>query len=265
MNTHPVPDCPPSPREPLRRILLVATEVPGDLAFRARAYGLADGRASEVLVLCPPLVRFLQRWTSDVLPARAAATRTLERTLAAVRELGLDAHGRIGDDDPRQALDDALREFAADELVLVTGSDPRHRRLEQRLVRFAYRRVALPITHIRYRARTDADRDSGSKRPPGHDQAVIDRRVGTGRAPSEEPSRALVAARPHSSDEDRLVARVAWEHARGRSLAEILGDPVIRARCTDRNCFALLERPDLIRALARSHGSRRANPSHDSC
>jgi hypothetical protein len=65
-------------------------------------------------------------------------------------------------------------------------------------------------------------------------------------------------ARPGSWDEDRLVARVAWEHGRGRSLAEILADPGIRARCTDDQCRGLLNRPDLIRALAANFGAEAA-------
>lgn len=50
--------------------------------------------------------------------------------------------------------------------------------------------------------------------------------------------------------EDRLVARVVWEHSRGRPLAEILADPTIRVRCSDRECRSLLSRPELYRAIA---------------
>ena len=98
--------------------------------------------------MCPPLCRFLQRWTSDVQPARVAAAQRLEETLAVVRALGSKPIGWVGDDDPCQALDDARRRFSANELVLATGSNPRHRRLEQRLLRFAERRTSCPITRI---------------------------------------------------------------------------------------------------------------------
>jgi len=205
-----------------RRVLLVATEAPTELVFRDRTHGLADTRGAELFVVCPPLGRFLERWTSDVWPARTAAAETLERTLAVTGALGLEARGCVGADEPRQALDDALRTFAAGELILVTGSQARQRRLEQQLVRFAHQRVAVPIIHIEQCPRVEV----------------------------EERHRSFVPARPHASDEDRLVARVVWEHAHGRSLAEILDDPGIRARCTDRECLSLLERPELIRALA---------------
>ena len=52
-----------------------------------------------------------------------------------------------------------------------------------------------------------------------------------------------------SSKEERLATYVIREHARGRSLAEILDDPYIRNRATPQQQARLLDRPEVIHAL----------------
>jgi hypothetical protein len=49
--------------------------------------------------------------------------------------------------------------------------------------------------------------------------------------------------------EDRVATYVIREHKRGRALADILEDPYVRNRCTDREIARLLDRPELIHAL----------------
>jgi hypothetical protein len=52
-----------------------------------------------------------------------------------------------------------------------------------------------------------------------------------------------------TSQEDRLAAYVIREHARGRSLDEVLDDPYVRNRATPSQVARLLDRPDVIHAL----------------
>ena len=52
-----------------------------------------------------------------------------------------------------------------------------------------------------------------------------------------------------SSKEERIAAYVIREHDRGRSLSEILDDPYIRNRATEREVARLLDRPEVIEAL----------------
>ncbi len=52
-----------------------------------------------------------------------------------------------------------------------------------------------------------------------------------------------------SSAEDRIVAYVVREHARGRTLAEILDDPYVRNRCSDQQRARLLDNPDIVHAV----------------
>ena len=55
-----------------------------------------------------------------------------------------------------------------------------------------------------------------------------------------------------SSKEGRIAAYVIREHDRGRRLNEILNDPYIRNRATEREVARLLERPEVIEALGRA-------------
>jgi hypothetical protein len=54
-----------------------------------------------------------------------------------------------------------------------------------------------------------------------------------------------------SSKEERIAAYVIREHDRGRRLSEVLEDPYIRNRATERELARLLERPEVIEALGR--------------
>ena len=54
-----------------------------------------------------------------------------------------------------------------------------------------------------------------------------------------------------SSKEERIAAYIIREHGRGRSLNEILDDPYVRNRASEREIARLLERPELIEALGR--------------
>jgi hypothetical protein len=52
-----------------------------------------------------------------------------------------------------------------------------------------------------------------------------------------------------STQEDRVAAYVIREHDRGRALADIIDDPYVRNRCSDRGVARVLERPDVLKAI----------------
>ena len=110
-----------------RHVLLVATcavEEPGAVAEIARAARLGPGSAAgtDVLVLSPARIRFLDRWASDVEPARDAAQKNLVATVAALAKAGVKAEARVGDEDVVQAVEDQLQTFPATEVVLVSAA-----------------------------------------------------------------------------------------------------------------------------------------------
>ncbi len=52
-----------------------------------------------------------------------------------------------------------------------------------------------------------------------------------------------------STQEDRVAAYVIREHDRGRSLTEILDDPYVRNRCSERGIARVLDRTDVLKAI----------------
>jgi hypothetical protein len=113
--------------EPGRHVLLVVTRAvdePEEIR-RIAAAGRLDrdgGRdGADVLVLAPAKIRFLDRWTSDVEPARHRAQQRLVATVAALAKAGIVAEARVGDEDVVQAVEDQLQTFPATEVILIVG------------------------------------------------------------------------------------------------------------------------------------------------
>ena len=78
--------------------------------------------------------------------ARAdAAERADELAEAAPTD---DVETRVGDSDPLKAIEDALRTFPADELIVVTDPDEDAAWLEKGSAETALDRFSLPITHL---------------------------------------------------------------------------------------------------------------------
>ncbi len=131
-----------------RRILVIANETVGGDELRTLLERKAEGVAEEMLLVCPALNSRVRTWTSDVDPARAEAQSRLDASLARLGEAGVSVRGEIGDGDPLQALEDALREFPADEIVVSTHPPGRSHGLEQGVVEQARQRYDVPITHV---------------------------------------------------------------------------------------------------------------------
>jgi hypothetical protein len=134
-------------RDDRHRVLVVANETVAGEALRDEIVHRAREN-SEVLVVAPALNSRLRHWTSDEDRARAQAQARLDASLAALAEVGVDAEGHVGDDDPVQAVDDALRMFPADELIVSTHPPGRSNWLENDVVRVLRERYGCPITHV---------------------------------------------------------------------------------------------------------------------
>jgi len=131
-----------------QRILVIANETVAGTRLRQTIEERAAGRRTELLVVSPALNSPVRHWASDEDPARAAASDRLDASLARLRDLGMDARGEVGDGDPLQAIEDALRTFQPDELIISTHPEGRSHWLEQGLVERARERFVLPITHV---------------------------------------------------------------------------------------------------------------------
>jgi hypothetical protein len=130
-----------------RCILVVANETVAGRALRSEIVHRAQGEA-DVLVVCPALNSPLRHWASDEDRAREQAQSRLDTSLAALAEEGIDARGAVGDADPLQAIEDALRTFGADEMIISTHPPGRSNWLEKGVVTSARELYPIPISHV---------------------------------------------------------------------------------------------------------------------
>jgi hypothetical protein len=100
-------------------VLAVAEATP------ATAQRIADitGSPSDVRLVVPVPSHRLDRWLSAEDDARYEAEARLARSAGVLVAAGLPGSGSVGDADPAQALEDELRGYAADEVVLLGSGD----------------------------------------------------------------------------------------------------------------------------------------------
>ncbi len=131
------------------RVLVLANQELGNPSLLTEIRNRCEGRRGEVLIVAPALTASRAgRWTSDLDEAIEDARRLLNLSLRAAEEAGLLARGQVGDPDPNVALEDALRTFAADEIVIWTHTPDRSPWLEHGVVQRAREEVDLPVTHV---------------------------------------------------------------------------------------------------------------------
>jgi hypothetical protein len=138
----------PRPADGTNRILVVANETLSGLGLRSEISGRSRGDRTVLRVVCPALNSKIKHWTNEEDEARANAQQRLEHLLAELRGKGFEAEGDIGDDDPVQAMEDALRRFPADEVIISTHPVGRSNWLEHDVVNRAQERLDLPVTHV---------------------------------------------------------------------------------------------------------------------
>lgn len=131
-----------------KRILVVANETVAGRALRDEIRHRARGHQADVLVVAPALNSQLRYWASDDDGARAEAQRRLDASLGALAEDAVEARGEIGDSDPLQAVEDALRTFGADEIIIATHPPGRSNWLEKDVIALARERFDVPIAHV---------------------------------------------------------------------------------------------------------------------
>ena len=173
-----------------RRVLVVTpTELDGGALERA-VHEHAGADAETLIVVPAAKVSPLEWLTNDEDAARAEAEAAARATDRATGE-GTAAVAS-GESDPVQAVEDAMRTFGADEIVVVTQPDADAEWLEGGSAAEALRRFDLPVTHV------VADAGDGRPREAGAD-----------------------AVRPY--DESHEVARGAAEHTPVSLLGRVAG------------------------------------------
>jgi hypothetical protein len=140
-----------------RRILVVANETVGGEELLSAMSTLALTQRTLFHVVCPALNSRLRTFTSDEDPAREAAQERLDVTLARLTSVGIEATGAVGDGDPLVAVDDAVRTFGPDEIVISTHPPGRSNWLEKGVVESVRSRYDVPVTHVVVDLSTVAD------------------------------------------------------------------------------------------------------------
>ncbi len=131
-----------------KRILVVANETVAGGALRDAIRAAAAEGPAQVLVVVPALNTPLKHWLSDEDHARAAAEERLSRSVGELERHGIASRGEVGDADPLQAMEDALRTFGADLIIVSTHPEGRSNWLERGVVSGARERFAVPIEHV---------------------------------------------------------------------------------------------------------------------
>ena len=128
------------------RLLIVAGEVadsPHALPFGVRE--LIDA-ADEVLVVTPALPTRFEWLASATDKAREQADERLRAVLGQIEELGTEAAGEVGADDPLLAFEDALSGFSADHVLVALRASDRAGWQERGLLDQLIERFGLPVT-----------------------------------------------------------------------------------------------------------------------
>ena len=135
-------------RERGKRTLVISNETLMGRELRAELLRRGQPRP-ELRVVAPVLPSRAHYVTSDIDAELAEARRRLDATLRWAHGQGFDAAGRVGGDTPPlTAIEDELRRFPADELVISTHPRGRSNWLETGLVERAREQLDIPVTHV---------------------------------------------------------------------------------------------------------------------
>ena len=135
---------------PAKRVLIIANEAVAD-----RPAGVPEVvrrqvlEAEEVRVIAPTLTTRLQSWASDIDAAASSADDRMHAIVGSIDASGQPAtRGQVGDEDPVQAVADALADFPADALILAVHAPDAANWRERRFAQKVRERFDLPVTEM---------------------------------------------------------------------------------------------------------------------
>jgi GABA permease len=132
-----------------RRILVVANQTAAGKELLEEIRNRCRGTDCEVMLVSPALVGSrAERWASDIDEGLDLARERMTRSVSALHGVGVEVRAEVGDPDPNMAIEDALRVFPADEIVISTLPPDQSRWLEHEVVERTRREVDLPMTHV---------------------------------------------------------------------------------------------------------------------
>jgi GABA permease len=142
----------PRPRStaglPMRRVLVVANQTATSPALIAELHRCSTRGPADLHLVVPALNSRLSHWLSATDEAVSAAHRRADRARAVLMTHGLAVSVEVGDSVPLLAIEDALAEFDADEIVISTLSPGQSHWLEHDVVELARDRFDVPVRHV---------------------------------------------------------------------------------------------------------------------
>ena len=144
--TQPAPS--ESSRTSRRRVLVVVDEACTSPNLCAGVREYAGSGPIEALVIAPAHGSAATQWYVDEEAARADATWRLRASVACLARGDIRADGRLADPDPVQAIADALHDFPADEILIITAPQRPSTWLHQNVVDRVRRNFERPIEHL---------------------------------------------------------------------------------------------------------------------
>jgi nucleotide-binding universal stress UspA family protein len=131
-----------------KRLLVVAT-APVDEAVLRESVREHVGPDAEVRIVAPASDLSPLEWlATDEDEARGEAADIADSAERAVEPEAGRVETEVGDSDPVQAIEDALRQFPADEVIVVTRPGDDAGWLEKDSAEEASERFGVPVTHL---------------------------------------------------------------------------------------------------------------------
>jgi hypothetical protein len=132
-----------------RRLLVIATAPVEQDELRERVREHSGEEEVEVRVVAPAVELSPLEWlASDEDEAREEAAGVAREAKKAVHPEAERVEAEVGDTDPLQAIEDALRQFPADEVIIVTRPGEKASWLEEGTAEEAEERFRVPVTHL---------------------------------------------------------------------------------------------------------------------
>jgi hypothetical protein len=128
------------------RLLIAAGEVAAGPEELPRSIRSLIDAADDILVVAPRLPGRWEWLSSATDRATEQADERLQTVLGHLEEIGAEAKGAVGADDPLLAFEDAIRQFSPDHILIALRSEERAGWQERDLLDQVLERFGLPLT-----------------------------------------------------------------------------------------------------------------------
>ena len=130
------------------KVLILTSEPISAPQLRGALGSDVDPSGSEVMLVAPAFAENAVRfWMSDADDAIARAEQVWRESVERLGDAGIPAAGDTGEADPHTAIEDALKTFDADRIVVFTHRDEEQRYREDLDQRELAERFGRPVDH----------------------------------------------------------------------------------------------------------------------